>query len=220
MKVLVISPHPDDETLGAGGTILKHIDKGSEVYWCYFTLYFPNSSEEYKKERKKMVEDITHTYSFKDKFFLGFSSGELDKVGIRVLIEKLSDIIQRVKPQIIYSTGYTDVNSDHDYVYRTLMIAAKPSYAPFVKRVLLYEVPSSTNWSFPEINKAFLPNVFVDVSDYINRKIEIMRLFKKELKKYPHSRSEETIRALAKYRGSSVNLEYAEAFMLVREIKK
>lgn len=220
MKVLVISPHPDDETLGGGGTILKYIDKGAEVHWCYFTLYFSDSSKEYKNERKKIVEDITHAYGFKDKFFLGFPAGELDKVGIRVLIEKLSDVIQRVKPEVIYSTGYTDVNSDHDYVYRTLMIATKPSYTSFVKRILLYEVPSSTNWSFPKMNKAFLPNVFVDVSDYINRKIEIMKLFAEEFKKYPHSRSEETIRALAKYRGSSVNLDYAEAFMLVREIKK
>jgi len=220
MKVLVISAHPDDETLGCGGTTLRHGDNGDEIYWCYFTLYFCNSTSQFIKKRESTVDKVSQTYGFKNKFFLKFFAGELDKVGIRAMVDKLSDVIQSVKPEIIYSVGYTDVNSDHGCVYKALMIATKPSYTPFVKKILLYEVLSSTNWSFPEINRTFLPNVYIDVSNYIERKVEIMKLFKEELKHYPHPRSKDAIVALAKYRGSSVNLKYAEAFMLMREIEK
>ena len=218
MKILIISAHPDDETLGCGGTILRHKDNGDEIYWCYFTLYFSNSTSQFIRKREKIVEEVSQTYGFKNKFFLKFPAGELDKIGIKTMVDKLSDVIQSVKPEIVYSVGYTDVNSDHDYAYRALMIATKPSYTPFIKKILLYEVLSSTNWSFPETNKAFLPNVYIDISNYIERKVEIVKLFKEEFKHYPHPRSEEAIVSLAKYRGSSVNLKYAEAFMLGREI--
>lgn len=218
MKILVVSAHPDDETLGAGGTILKHLANGDEVYWCYFTLFFENSDDAYKRKRESIVSTVFRTYGFQDRFFLNFHAGDLDKVGFRDLINNFSDIIRKLKPEIIYTVGPMDVNTDHEYAYKAVMSCTKPSYTPFIRKILIYEVTSSTNWSFPDTTQFFVPNCFCDISGLLEKKVEIMRIYEEEHKEYPHPRSDRGIRAIAEYRGSSINVEFAEAFMIMREI--
>ena len=197
---------------------MKHLATGDEVYWCYFTLYFANSDDSYKKKRERIVNTVFRTYGFKDHFFLNFHAGDLDKVGFRNLIDNFSPIIRKIKPEIIYTVGPMDVNTDHEYAYKAVMTCTKPSYTPFIRKILIYEVTSSTNWSFPDTTRIFLPNCFSDISGFLDRKIEIMRIFEEEHKEYPHPRSERGIRAVAEYRGGSINIEFAEAFMIMREI--
>lgn len=220
MKVLVVAPHPDDETLGVGGTLLRHISNGDEVFWCVLTLSFRNSSLEYRMARESMVKDVVRAYAFADAFVLDYYSGELDMVPQQQIIDTLASVMNRVEPNVVYCVGPSDVNTDHDIVYRCMMSATKPSYATSIRDILLYEVPSSTNWAFPGKAAKFQPNVYVDIEATIDRKIRILDLFGSELKDYPHPRSKEAVKALAMYRGSSVNVKYAEAFCLVRRIEK
>lgn len=220
MKVLVIAPHPDDETLGAGGTLLRHIALGDQVYWCVVTIAFADSPEDYRRERELIVEKVKLAYGFTGSYLLNFPAGELDAVPARRLIDALSSVIQEVKPDIIYSVGGGDVNTDHDAVYRCLMPAVKPFNTPFLKEILLYEVPSSTNWAFPGKKANFSPNVYVDIEGFLEKKLAIMALYRNELKEYPHPRSLEAIKNFAIYRGSAVNIRYAEVHQLVRRITK
>lgn len=218
MRVLVFSAHPDDEIIGAGGTILKHVESGDTVFWAFYTLVFKDSSEKFKRRRECVVAKVSKEIGFSDSFFLGFHSGELDNTGFTKMIKRTETVIEKTKPEVIYTVGPCDVNSDHDYVYKTVMICTKPSNAPYIKRILTYEITSSTNWSYPELSKVFLPNYYSDISKFLNRKIEIMKLFQEEVKEYPHPRSVQGVRALARYRGSSVHLDSAEAFTIMREI--
>lgn len=217
-KVLVIAPHPDDETLGAGGTLLRHIASGDEVYWCVVTHAFADSTEAYCKERLLMIEKVSRAYGFVKYFLLHFPAAALDTVPMRELIDALAKVIQEVKPEIVYSVGNSDVNTDHDVVYRALMVATKPAYTPFIKEILLYEIPSSTNWAFPEKAASFKPNTYIDISLYFDKKINIFKLFGKEIKFFPHPRSEETIKALSLFRGSTICTSYAEAFVQARRV--
>ncbi len=217
VKVLVISPHPDDETLGAGGTLLRHIACGDEVYWCVVTHAFADSTEAYCQERLLMIEKVSQAYGFAKYLLLGFPAAALDTVPMRCIIDALSKVIQEVKPVIVYSVGDSDVNTDHDIVYRALMVATKPVYTPFIQEILLYEVPSSTNWAFPDKSVRFQPNTFVDISKFVERKITIMRYYGEEIKTFPHARSEEGVTALAIFRGVQVGITKAEGFRLIRK---
>lgn len=218
VKVLVISPHPDDETLGAGGTLLRHIANGDEVYWCIVTHAFADSPQCFRENRLAIINKVGKAYCFAGCFSLDFPAGALDTVPERQIIDSLASVILESEPDTVYCVSDADVNTDHDTVYRCAMSALKPAYAPFVREVLLYEVPSSTNWAFPEKAGKFSPNTYIDISCYLEKKLEIINLFGREIKPFPHARSIEAIKSLAIYRGSTVNITYAEAFIQVRRI--
>ncbi len=218
LKVLVIAPHPDDETLGAGGTLLRHIAGGDEVYWCIVTHAFADSADDYRQCRINVIEKVNEAYGFKGYFLLDFPAAGLDTVPRKTIIDALFSIFHKVKPDTVYCVGNGDVNTDHDVIYEALMAAAKPAYVPFLKEILLYEVISSTNWAFPVKSALFLPNVFVDISGFIMRKLEIIALYGEEIKGPPHPRSIEILKSWGKVRGSAMNVEYAEVFHLARKI--
>ncbi|NQV91332.1 PIG-L family deacetylase [Candidatus Woesearchaeota archaeon] len=219
-KVMIVVPHPDDETLGCAGTILKHIANGDDVYCCFFTYALTEYSEGQKKQRLEIIEKVHQAYGFKEYYNLKFLAAELDTIPQKDLISSFGKIVQNVQPNIIYTVGGTDVNTDHSIVYKTVMACTKPSYTPFVRRILAYEVNSSTNWSFADGLRSFLPQYFVDITKYIDQKIEFMHFYDAEFKKSPHPRSKEGIEALARFRGVSANLHYAEAFQVLRWIEK
>ena len=216
-KVMVFSAHPDDETLGAGGTILRHISQGDEVYWVVFTLYLSDSDEEYKNYRIELVNRVASEYGFSGVFTFDFPAGELDRVGYRNLIDRTIKVVKKVKPDIVYTVGASDINTDHDYVHRTVMVATKPVYG--VKEIYAYEIPSSTNWAFSEKSSWFKPNLYVDIERFMDRKMKILSLFEDQIFEYLHARSLESVKALAMYRGSSVGFRYAEAFMVLRILR-
>lgn len=220
LKVLVIAPHPDDETLGAGGTLLRHIGNGDEVYWCIVTHAFADSPQCFRDNRLAIINKVSKAYCFTGCFSLDFPAGALDTVPERQIIDSLVSVILESEPNMVYCVSDADVNTDHDIVYRCAMSALKPAYAPFVREVLLYEVPSSTNWAFPEKAGKFQPNVYVNIEEVLDSKLSILSLFETEVKSFPHPRSLEAVKALAAYRGSSVNLAYAEAFQQVRRVIK
>lgn len=215
MRVLVVAPHPDDEVLGCGGTIAKHVVKGDEVHLCIVTkAYTPDWSAEFLKNREKEIERVKGILGIKQTHFLNFPTVKLDTIPQKTLNDSMSDILNKVMPDIIYLPHNGDLNKDHRLVFEACLVAARPVKHK-IKKLLCYETLSETEWGIP--SNLFAPNVYIDISDTIEKKVEAMRTYKSELKQPPHPRSIELIRVLARKRGSEVKVNFAEAFMLIRE---
>ena len=216
MKILIISPHPDDEVLGCGGTIKKHSRNGDEVYLCIVTKgYTPDWSKEFIENMSKQIKESNTILGIKKIYFLGYPTVKLDTIPQKELNEAISQVVSEVKPDILYLPHKGDLNKDHRLIFEASLVATRPINHK-IKKVLSYEVLSETEWGQPI--EPFIPNVYVDISGTFDKKIEAVNAYKSELKQYPHPRSLEVIEALAKKRGSEVGVNFAEAFMLIKEI--
>lgn len=216
MKVVVFSAHPDDETLGVGGILLRHIERGDEVYWALFTYRTPWMEEEMVSFRKGVVDKVKKMYPFSDVFIGDFPATTLSDIPEGKLISFTAEVISQVKPDIVYTVSPFDVHTDHEAVFTAVMVATKPPSR--TEEVYVYEIPSSTNWSPPFRSSGYMPQVYVDITPYIDRKLEILSLFEDQIFPYPHARSLDAVRAYAMMRGSSVGVAYAETLMPVRVI--
>ena len=217
MNVIVISPHPDDETLGAGGSLLRHKDENDGIYWINIT----NIKEEYGyssklvKKRQREIEAVAKEYGFNDFLNLSLRPASLSNNDILNIISKVHSFIEKVKPEILYVPFYGDPHSDHRIVFDALRPFFKSFRYPYIKKVLMMEIISETDNQFV---KPFLPNVFVDISNYIDKKLEIMSIYESEIGEHPFPRSLENIKRLTMYRGSQCNCKFAESFMLLKEV--
>jgi LmbE family N-acetylglucosaminyl deacetylase len=219
-KILIVSVHPDDETLGCGGTIFKKRDEGAQLYWLIITDIVSGdgfSKSDYNR-RQKEINKVGELYGFKKVLKLDFQTIKLDKYPIKEIIDKISVVIKNVKPNIIYLSNRSDSHSDHRVAFDAVMTCTKNFRYPYVEKVLMYETISETEFAPPFLDNAFVPNAFCDITPYIDKKIEIMRVYKGELKDHPFPRSEKNIKALATFRGAMINVEYAEAFMVLKDI--
>jgi len=220
MKVLVIAPHPDDEVLGCGGAIVKHVSEGDEVYLCVVTkAYPPDWPEDEIKERRDEVVRANKILGIKKTYFLDLPTVKLDTIPQKELNEAIAKVVNKLRPEIVYIPHGGDVNNDHRLVFEAAMVAIRPKPALAIKKVLCYETLSETEWAAPLAENAFMPNVYVDISGVLATKLKAMSEYKSELKEFPHPRSLEAISALAKVRGATTGVEAAEAFMLMREIQ-
>lgn len=219
MNILVISPHPDDETLGAGGTLLNYKDKGHQLYWLNIT----NMKEEfgYKKEaietRQKQIELVKIKIGFTDFYDLGLEPANLDQYRSNKIIEQISKIIGSVRPEIIIIPNGTDAHSDHKIVFEWCCACTKIFRYPFIKRVMSMEIISETNFSVGD--SIFVPNYYVDITKYMNRKEQILGIYESELGEHPFPRSLEGIEALAKVRGMEAGVKYSEAYHILKIIE-
>ena len=219
MRVLVIAPHPDDEVLGCGGTIVRHAKQGDSVYVCIVTkAYAPDWSEEFLKNRPLEIAESNKILNITRTYFLDYPTVKLDTIPQKELNEAIAKVVSEISPQVLYVPHRGDLTTDHRLVFDAAMVVVRPKPVAVIKRVLSYETLSETEWAAPFPESAFMPNVYVDISDALETKLKAMAAYKTELKEYPHPRSLEAISALAKVRGSAIRVEAAEAFMLVREI--
>lgn len=220
-KVIVISAHPDDETLGVGGTLLKHKQSGDQIFWLIVTNVLESSgfSKDKVASRQLEIKKVESMYGFEKTFLLDYPTMSLTSNSLLTLIPQISEIFSEVKPEIIYSLNRSDAHSDHRYLSDAVMACTKSFRYPYIKKVLMYECISETEFApaFPE--KVFIPNYFVDISSFIEKKMEIMRVFESEMGLPPFPRSEDNILALARFRGSSVGCNFAEAFQVVKIIE-
>lgn len=219
-KVIVISAHPDDETLGAGGALLKHKQNGDEIYWLIVTNVFEDRgfSKSVVDGRQAEIKKVAGMYGFKETFILDYPTMTLSSSTLITLVPKISEIFNKVKPEIIYTLNRSDAHSDHRYLSDAVMACTKSFRYPYIKKVLMYECLSETEFapSLPE--KVFIPNYFVDISDFFQKKIEIMNVFASEMGEHPFPRSARNIEALAVFRGATAGCEYAEAFQVIKII--
>jgi LmbE family N-acetylglucosaminyl deacetylase len=217
---LVIAPHPDDETLGCGGIILRHINNGDQVYWLIATdtedrrLY----TNDYIDKRKTIINKVNRAYGFAGMRSLGIPAGRMFSAPFDKLVCDLKAYFNEMQHEIIYFPYCYDIHTDHQILSKAVWSASKAFRCGSIKKTLMYETISETDYSPIVAAKGFTPNVFADVSGFIDKKLEIAKLYETEILPTPFPRSLENIRALARYRGGSANIDYAEAFILAKEI--
>jgi len=218
-KVLFISVHPDDETLGCGGTILKHKQLGDEIYWLILTKANQKitSIPNIVKIQKNFIKKVNLQYNFNGCVQLDFLTTELDRYPLGEIINSISKHINEIKPEYVYLNHFADIHSDHRYAFEAIYSCTKNFRYPFINKVLMYETLSETEFSPALRENAFIPNVFVDITNYIDKKLDIFSLYSTEVMPNNLPRSSSAIRSLAGYRGSRIGVEYAEAFSLLLE---
>ena len=218
--VVIISAHPDDETLGAGGTLLKHKSQGDNLYWIIGTQM--KKSKQFTEERiilrEKEIEKVSKIFGFKRVYQLKYETATLDSNSLTKIIPQISIIFSEIKPNIIYNLNIKDAHSDHRILSEAVFSNTKSFRHPYIQKVLMYECISETEFA-PQIDdNLFLPNYFVDISNHIDQKIDTMKIYKSELGDHPFPRSIINIRSLSIIRGAMINVKHAEAFQAVKII--
>ena len=216
MRVLIFAPHNDDEVLGAGGTIAKLADQGNEVFVCEVTTWKenPNGFEGIRKQAVQ-AHDIL---GVKETFFLDFPVVFLKETPTKEKNKKFFDIVREVKPEIAFIPHMGDIHVDHAETAAAAMVALRPIPNPQLKAIYAYETLSETEWNIPNTTNVFIPNVWSDITGTFWKKIEAMKCFTTQIRAFPHPRSLEAIEALARLRASTVGVQYAEAFSIIRSI--
>lgn len=219
MNILVIAPHPDDEVLGCGGTVAKFTDQGHKVYVAVMTkgkepLFSTEQVCQVREECMAADEFLGVTRTF----FLDFPASMMEEVPRYKMNDALIKLIQHIKPDITYLPHHGDMQLDHRLTADAAMVALRPKYEHVVRKIYAYETLSETGWDVPDTSHAFIPTAYSDISDYLDRKLQAMEIFRSQIQEYPNARSTDAVRALAMHRGSMMNLKAAEAFVLLREI--
>jgi LmbE family N-acetylglucosaminyl deacetylase len=222
MKTIIVAPHPDDELLGCGGTLLRRVAEGGTVAWLLMTKMTEEAgwTAERIQQRTSEIDRVCkglqiaphHLYA------LDFPTSELDRIPISTLVKRISAVFSHFRPDEVMLPYPGDVHSDHRITFGAASACTKWFRHPSVKRVLTYETLSETDAGI-DPKQTFHPNVFVDISSYLDRKIELMQVYASEMGDFPFPRSKEALCALAKLRGVQAGFKAAEAFSLLREIQ-
>ena len=216
-KVLIIAVHPDDETLGCGGTLLKHKAKGDDIHWLICTSI--DKDHNYYETRKKEMQEVSALYGFSSIHNLQLKTMQVDEYSVSELVGKLSKVINEVQPNIIYLPFKGDVHTDHRRIFEASYSCTKSFRYPFIKKIYMIETLSETEFSPSTKEDSFIPNVFVDISEYFDKKIEIAKIYQSEMSEHPFPRSTRNLKALATLRGATCGCEHAESFVLLKEIQ-
>lgn len=224
MRVLVFAPHPDDEVIGCGGTIARYVSEGAEVYVCIATSGKPpvfDNSEAAKNgwpclnyPESKKCHDLL---GIKETFYLQFPAVFLEKESRYEVNKKILEVILKVRPDIVFMPHFGDMQKDHLVVAEAVMVAVRPKHEHIVKTVYAYETLSETEWNIPHATNAFIPNVYVDISKFLDKKLEALGCYASQLGEFPNPRSLKAVESNSYVRGSTMGAAAAEAFMLIRE---
>ena len=218
--VLVVAPHADDESLGCGGTLLRHIANGDQVHWLIVTGMSIEAgfTESQTNARAHEIQAVSDMYGFESVIELGFQPAKLDSVPQGDIVAAISAVVQGIKPDTIYTAYRNDVHSDHEVVFDVVVSCSKSFRYPFVTRLLTYETISETEFGLKPGDGGFRPNYFVDIEPYLDRKLDILAIYESEMGEFPFPRSNTALRALAQVRGAQCASSAAESFMLLKEI--
>lgn len=218
-RILIVVAHPDDEVLGIGGTALNHTRKGDEVYCLILGEGLTARDKQGKTdELHENCREAGKIIGFRGLFFCKFPDNRFDSIPLLNIVKEIERYIGKIKPNIVYTHHGGDVNVDHQRTYNAVITACRPCNKDGPKEIYSFETPSSTEWQLDN-TKVFVPTVFEDIEDVIEEKINAIRKYTSELRKYPHPRSEEGIKILASYRGLQSNLRFAEGLRIERMIR-
>ena len=210
-KILIVSPHPDDETLGCGGYILKYKNKYN-FHLMLVTKMKTDLKDKKYFERTKEIKKMKKKYNFKSLTQLSYNTTEMDKYSKNEIINNFSKVIKNLRPETIMIPSDVDVHTDHKIINECMISASKSFRNPFINKILEYEVLSETNFS---LKNAFVPNHYVNISNLMSKKINILKIYRYEIKKHPFPRSIDAVKSLAILRGSQAGCKYAEAFNIL-----
>ena len=222
-EILVVAAHPDDEVLGCGGTMARHVENGDTVH---VVIMAEGVTSRLGRSRDAAAVADLHAATHAANAVLGVSDvtheglpdNRLDGVERLEIIQRIETHIARCHPKAVYTHHAGDVNVDHQVVHHAVVTACRPQTGYPVETLLFFEIPSSTEWQTPGSALPFLPNWFVDISSTLERKLEALDAYRSEMRPWPHPRSIEAISHLARWRGASCSMACAEAFMLGRHL--
>ena len=250
-KIIVIAVHPDDETLGCGGTLLKHKAQGDDIIWliCTTQTAHPESEknltmhpplaeqleahleagsaaaisaslamQQAAKKRQQNLDKVARQYAFDAVHQLKLTTTRVDTYSMSEMVSAISAVINQVQPHTVYLPFKGDVHSDHRAIFDAAFSCTKSFRYPSIKKILMMETLSETEFAPATSENCFIPNVFVDISAHFDQKCAILQLYDQELGPHPFPRSIRNITALATLRGASSGCNYAESFMLLKEI--
>ncbi len=219
-SVLVVAVHPDDETLGCGGTLLRLRDEGAQIHWMIVTAMTEDAgySAEVMARRECEITSVAQMYGFSSVHCLGFPTTRLDEIPVSQLVSAMSRVFQAVQPSQVFLPFQHDVHSDHQHAFAAAYSCTKVFRYPSVRKIMMIEALSETDFA-PSAGGGFVPNLFVDVTHQFERKLQILRVFESELRPHPFPRSEEAVKALALLRGAAAGCRYAESFVTLKEIQ-
>lgn len=218
MRTIVIAPHPDDETLGVGGTLLRRKSEGASIAWIIVTTMTTESgwSIEQINKRADEIRQVTQLYGFDEVYAFNFQTTQLDTIPMSNIVKAISSAFKSFRPEEVFVPHPADIHTDHRVVFNAVSACTKWFRYPSVKRVLAYETLSETDFGLGT-DQAFRPNVFVNITDFVTKKLVVMDVYASEVGEFPFPRSHEAIRALATLRGAASGYKSAEAFELLRE---
>ncbi len=218
-KILIVAAHPDDEVLGCFGTVAKLIEQGYSAY----TLILGEGKRSRGEVDSSALDGLRQealkansTIGIQKLYLEDFPDNRFDSVALLDIVQTIEKVKEEVKPDIIFTHSRNDLNIDHQITYKAVITATRPMQKECVKEIYSFEILSSTEWNYP---LSFSPNIFWDVSDTIDKKIEAMRCYRSELREFPHPRSLEGIRLQAQLWGMKVGKEFVEAFECVRVVR-
>lgn len=218
-KVLVVAAHPDDEIIGCGGTMAKHVRNKDEVNVLFLADGESSRFNKNIKSRRKMAESANKIIGTKSLKFLNLRDNQLDSYTLLKIIKKVEDCINKVKPDIIYTHYVNDLNIDHRITNQAVLTASRPFQNATVKKILTFEILSSTGWNSHQFNN-FIPNYHEDISKFLDIKIKSLKCYNNEILNNNEARSYRGVKALSEIRGCMVGLKNAEAFLVERIISK
>ncbi|MFW3616928.1 PIG-L deacetylase family protein [Billgrantia antri] len=219
--VLIVAAHSDDEALGCGGTIARHVAEGDAVYAVFLADGVSSRGGAGTAELDKRLEAAERArqiLGISKNYYLGLPDNRLDSLPLINIIQPLEKVITEVKPQTIYTHHYGDLNVDHRITHQAVMTACRPMPNGSVRDIYTFEVMSSTEWATPS-ESPFLPNYYVNISDFLKVKMNALKAYELEMRPAPHSRSIEHLEQLTQHRGGTAGVAAAEAFMLVRALR-
>lgn len=225
-RVLVVAAHPDDEILGLGGTLARHVSAGDDVR----ALIVAEGITSREQQRDAMVQadaladlrsaalSAAAVLGCQPPQFLGLPDNRLDSIDLLDIVKPIQVIIDEQRPTVVYTHHGGDLNIDHRLVYQAVLTACRPMPGDFVRAIYAFETVSSTEYGVARGNDMFCPTHFVNVTDWLDVKRRALECYRSEMRPFPHARSLENVEHLARYRGASVGIEAAEAFMVVRDV--
>jgi len=219
--VLIVAAHTDDETLGCGGTIARHVADGDNVYSVFMADGVSSRAQADHNDlatRNAAAEYARKILGVSENFYLGLPDNRLDSFPLIEVIQRLEPIIRKLQPNIIYTHHHGDLNVDHRITHQATLTACRPMPGSSIQAIYAFEVMSSTEWATPTA-EPFVPNHYVDISDQLDTKIDALRAYQLEMRDAPHSRSIEHLAHLAHHRGHTVGMVAAEAFVTVKTVR-
>jgi len=220
MKILVVVAHPDDEVLGVGATLARHVSNGDDVH-VLVAGEGPAarggksvSNEAFAAAKEAAMELGTHPPEL-----LGLPDNRLDTLPLLDVIQSIEAVIERVTPRVVYTHSGADLNADHRILHQAVVTACRPLPASLVRKLYAFETVSSTEWSTAAMGASFRPTHFVGITAFWSKKLAALHCYESEMREFPHARSFEAIEAIARLRGSQSGLGMAEAFETLLDIE-
>lgn len=223
-SILILAAHPDDEVLGCGGTIAKLADQGAIIHVAFLAdgVFSRSGNPEAQSDeldlRRSAASKACNILGVDSISFGEFPDNRMDTVALLDITKVAEALIADFQPDAVFTHHAGDVNIDHRLLHEAVVTACRPQYGHPVKTLLCFEVPSSTEWQLPGSAPVFAPNWFEDISATLERKLNAINAYATELRSWPHPRSKQGIEHLAHWRGATVGVDAAEAFMLGRKL--